>query len=107
MIDSCPQIVLLFLFFEYLIQVFIVFSAILNPYISDDYDFIFLDLDNFSENSVKCYYNNDDYEYNYESCNKLFIIHKFENNIYLQMEERNEDKKWSIVKKDGDSLFLY
>jgi hypothetical protein len=74
----------------------IVFSAILNPYIPNGYDFIFLDLDNFSKKSIGSYFNDDDYE----SINKLFIIHKFENNIYLQMENRGKDKKWSIVKKD-------
>ena len=74
----------------------IVFSAILNPYIPIGYNFIFLDLDNFSEKSIRSYFNDDDYE----SINKLFIIHKFENNIYLQMENRGKDKKWSIVKKD-------
>ena len=78
----------------------IVFSAILNPYLSDGYDFIFLDLDNFSETSVESYFNDNDFE----SCNKIFIIHKFENNIYLQMEERIKDKKWSIVQKDEESF---
>ncbi len=62
---------------------------------------MFLNLDNFTETSVESDFNEDDFE----SRNKLFIIHKFEDNIYLQMKGRNEDKIWSIVKKDGDCFF--
>ena len=76
----------------------IIFSAILNPYVSDGYDFIFLnfDFDKISERSVECYYNDADYE----NCDKLFIIHKFEDKIYLQLQKRGYDKIWSIVKED-------
>ena len=85
---------------SFLNEQIIIFPAILNPYVSDSYDFIFLnfDFDNFSERSVECYFNEKDFE----NCNKLFIIHKFEDKIYLQLQKSGDDKIWSIVIEDED-----
>ena len=45
----------------------------------------------------------------YDSINKLFIIHKFDKNIYLQYEVaengyNEKGKKWSIVKENNYRL---
>ena len=74
----------------------IIFSTILNIYIPGVEKYIFLDLNDFSERLVE----NIPYEEgDYDSTNKLFIIHKFDDNIYLQFEttESYIGKKWSIV----------
>ena len=86
----------------------IIFSTILNIYIPGVEKYIFLDLNNFSERLVENI-SYEDEEYYYESKNKLFIIHKFDNNIYLQFEttEFYEGKKWSIVElKDNRFKFI-
>ena len=76
----------------------IIYSAFRNLYIEDALHFNFLDLNNFKERIVSSIsYDEDDYE----SHNRLFIIHKFDNNIFLQFETsefyRYSEKKWSIV----------
>ena len=59
----------------------IIFSTLLNPYIEQSYQYIVLDLNNFSEKLIwNIYYNEGDYD----SINKLFIIHRVKTNIYLQ-----------------------
>ena len=86
----------------------IIFSTILNIYIPGVEKYIFLDLNNFSERLVENI-SYEDEEYYYESKNKLFIIHKFDNNIYLQFEttEFYKGKKWSIVElKDKRFKFI-
>ena len=86
----------------------IIFSTILNIYIPGVEKYIFLDLNNFSERLVENI-SYEDEEYYYESQNKLFIIHKFDNNIYLQFEttEFYKGKKWSIVElKDKRFKFI-
>ena len=89
----------------------IIYSAYRNLYIDDALYFNFLDLNNFTERFVRSIpYDEDDYE----SHNRLFIIHKFDNNIFLQFETsefyRYSKKKWSIVelkvKKKESILYL-
>ena len=78
----------------------IIFSSLLNIYINKSEKYIFVDLNNFSKKYVENIpYNEDDYD----TANKLFIIHKFEENIYLQYEI-SEGKKWSIVKEKNNKL---
>ncbi len=87
----------------------IIFSTILNFYIPGVENYIFLDLNNFSVRLVENISYYEDEEYCYESFNKLFIIHKFDNNIYLQFETTvfYEGKKWSIVElKDNRFKFI-
>ena len=79
----------------------IVFSSILNIYVSNSEKYIFFDLNKFSERMVKSapY---DDGEYDDESCNRLFIIHRFKKNIYLQLEmvnDRDRKKNGLLLKK--------
>lgn len=81
----------------------LVFSSLLNPYIEGSEKYIFVDLNNLSERYVEnISYNFDDYD----STNKLFIIHKFTENIYLQCEvvEDTREKRWSIVKEKNNRL---
>ena len=84
----------------------VIFSTLLNPYIELSYEYIVLDLNDFSERLISnIYYNEGDYD----SVNKLFIIHKFDNNIYLQYEVtefgyNKKGKKWSIVKENNNRL---
>jgi len=82
----------------------IIFSVILNCYISDAEQYIFLNLNNFSEKLVW----NASYENDYDSCKKLFIIHKFDNKKFLQFEttEFYVGKKWAIVELKGDHFKL-
>ena len=51
---------------------------------------------NLKKRSARSYYDDD----NYDSCNEVFIVHQFENNIYLQLERASEGKIWTIVKED-------
>ena len=74
----------------------IIFSATINSYVDKSENFIFLDLKNLKERSVYCYFDID----HYDSCNKVFITHQFENNIYLQLEKAGEGNIWTIVKED-------
>ena len=84
----------------------IIFSTLLNPYIELSEQYIVLDLNNFSEKLIlNIPYDNEDYD----SINKLFIIHKFDKNIYLQYEVtengyNEKGKKWSIVKENNYRL---
>ena len=84
----------------------IIFSTILNPYIPLSETYIFLDLNNFTERLVlNIPYDDNDYD----SINKLFIIHRFEKDIYLQYEVtehgyNQKGKKWSIVKENNNKL---
>ena len=80
----------------------IVFSSILNPYINDTQNYIFIDLNTFSERKVE----NVPYcEGDYDSLNKLFIIHRLKTNIYLQLEMTEDGKKkWSIVKEKNNKF---
>jgi len=79
----------------------IIFSSLLNIYVDNSEKYIFFDLNNFSKKLVQNIpYNEDDYE----SANKLFIIHKFEENIYLQYEISGIKKRWSIVKKKNNKF---
>ena len=81
----------------------IIFSSLLNPYINDSEKYIFVNLNNFSERLVEniAYYDED-----YDSANKLFIIHQLDKNIYLQLErvERSNEKRWSIVKEEDNKF---
>jgi len=85
----------------------IVFSSLLNPYINNTEKYIFVNLNDFSERLVK---NIPYHDYEYDSCNQLFIIHKFNKNIYLQYEYVNENveerfkKRWSIVEENNNKL---
>ena len=74
----------------------IIFSATINVYVDESENFIFLDLKNLKERSVYSYFDSD----HYDSCNKVFITHQFENNIYLQLEKAGEGYIWTIVKED-------
>ena len=74
----------------------IIFSATLNAYVDKSENFIFLDLKNLKERSVYSCFDSD----HYDSCNKVFITHQFENNIYLQLEKAGEGNIWTIVKED-------
>ena len=74
----------------------IIFSANINVYVENSENFIFLDLKNLKERSVYSYFDFD----HYDSCNKVFITHQFENNIYLQLEKAGEGNIWTIVKED-------
>ena len=79
----------------------IIYSAYRNLYIEDALHFNFLDLNNFTERFVwSIPYDEDDYE----SHNRLFIIHKFDNNTFLQFQtsENYFGKKWSIVELKVD-----
>ena len=80
----------------------IIFSAYLNCYVMDAEKFTFFDLNNFSERKVYSISYNEDSDY--ESCDKLFIIHKFDNNTFLQFQtsENYFGKKWSIVELKVD-----
>ena len=79
----------------------IIFSSLLNIYINKSEKYIFVDLNNFSKKYVENIpYNEDDYD----TANKLFIIHKFEENIYLQYEISGIKKRWSIVKKKNNKF---
>ena len=74
----------------------IIFSATLNAYVDNSENFIFLDLKNLKERSVYSCFDSD----HYDSCNKVFITHQFENNIYLQLEKAGKGNIWTIVKED-------
>ena len=85
----------------------IIFSAYLNCYVTDAEKFTFFDLNNFSERKVYSISYNLDGDYDYESGDKLFIIHKFDNNTFLQFQtsENYFGKKWSIVELKVDKKF--
>ena len=84
----------------------LVFSSLLNIYIEKSEQYIFVDLNNFSEKLVRNVPYND--EEDYDSANKLFIIHRFNKDIYLQLEvgRNGYGKKWSIVKLNKNK-FLF
>jgi len=85
----------------------IIFSAYLNYYVTDAEKFTFFDLNNFSERKVYSISYNLNGDDDYESGNKLFIIHKFDNNTFLQFQtsENYFGKKWSIVELKVDKKF--